>query len=80
MPGLQLTFHTLSADSVKAINKAQMEGGRPRPDLIKEADVRGLVDRFDLWDEMFKRKDGGNKGTGAAAAAEAEQAKAAKAT
>ncbi|KAK9800178.1 hypothetical protein WJX73_004159 [Symbiochloris irregularis] len=69
---IQLTFRTLSVDSVKAINKVQMEGGRPSADLIKEQDVRHLVEKYDLMHEMFSRKDAGNKGTGAAAAEEAK--------
>ena len=51
-----------------------MEGTRPNADLIRETDCRRLVDKYDLMEEMFARKDGGNKGTGAAAA-EAEKGK-----
>lgn len=64
----------MSAASVQAINKVQMEGSRPNADLIQETDVRRLVEKYDLMSEMFDRKDAGNKGTGAAAA-EAAKAK-----
>ena len=53
-----------------------MAGKRPTPDMIQEPDVRQLVDKFDLIDEMFARRDGGNKGTGAAAADEKAKAQA----
>lgn len=72
---VQLTFHNLSAASVKAINQVETDGGKPTPELIQDYDVRRLVEKHDLMEEMFARKDGGNRGASGGAAAQSSDTK-----
>lgn len=72
---MQLTFHNLSAASVKAINQVETDGGKPTPELIQDYDVRRLVEKHDLMEEMFARKDGGNRGASGGAAAQSSDTK-----
>lgn len=58
-PCLQLLFHPLDPSDVKRINQQQMKGGTPDPNLIQDAEIRRLTERFNLMEEMFGNKAAG---------------------
>ena len=45
--------------TVKAINQNQMKGQTPDPQLIQDPDMRHLVEKFNLMEEMFGNKAAG---------------------
>ncbi|KAL3133562.1 hypothetical protein ABBQ38_007410 [Trebouxia sp. C0009 RCD-2024] len=53
---IQLLFHPLQEATVKAINQHQMQGQTPDPNLIEDPDMRRLVNKFNLMEEMFGNK------------------------
>ena len=56
---MQLLFHPLLPATVKAINQNQMKGQTPDPQLIQDPDMRHLVEKFNLMEEMFGNKAAG---------------------
>lgn len=56
---IQLLFHPLLPATVKAINQNQMKGQTPDPQLIQDPDMRHLVEKFNLMEEMFGNKAAG---------------------
>ncbi len=56
---MQLLFHPLPPATVKAINKNQMKGQTPDPQLIQDPEMRHLVEKFNLMEEMFGNKAAG---------------------
>jgi hypothetical protein len=56
---MQLLFHPLLPATVKAINQNQMRGQTPDPRLIQDPDMRHLVEKFNLMEEMFGNKAAG---------------------
>ncbi len=56
---LQLLFHPLLPETVKAINQHQMKGATPDPHLIKDPEMQHLVEKFNLMEEMFGNKAAG---------------------
>ena len=56
---LQLLFHPLLPETVRAINEGQRQGASPDPTLIKDPEMRQLVEHFNLMQEMFGNKAAG---------------------
>ena len=53
---LQLLFHPLHPETVKAVNQHQMKGKTPDPNLIQDSEMKHLVEKFNLMEEMFGKK------------------------
>ena len=53
---LQLLFHPLHPATVKAVNQNQMKGKTPDTSLIQDSEMRHLVEKFNLMEEMFGKK------------------------
>ena len=53
---VQLLFHPLQEATVKAINQHQVKGQTPDPSLIQDPNMKRLVEKFDLMEEMFGNK------------------------
>ena len=48
----------MSTETVSAINRAQLAGQEPLDiSLVKEPELRALIQRFDLMHEMFAKPD-----------------------
>lgn len=56
---VQLLFHPLHEATVKAVNQHQMKGKTPDPNLIQDPEMKHLVEKFNLMEEMFGKKASG---------------------
>ena len=53
---VQLLFHPLHEATVKAVNQNQMKGKTPDTNLIQDSEMKHLVEKFNLMEEMFGKK------------------------
>lgn len=53
---VQLLFHPLHEATVKAVNHNQMKGKTADPNLIQDYEMKHLVEKFNLMEEMFGKK------------------------
>lgn len=49
-----MTFYPLSKESMTLIQQAQLEGKPVGPHLIKETALRHIVEKYNLFEEMFQ--------------------------
>lgn len=53
---VQLLFHPLHKATAKAVNQNQMKGKTADPNLIQDSEMKHLVEKFNLMEEMFGKK------------------------